>query len=72
MKKITGFEERAATAAARQAYAITRLNDATPSRTLTNATATGLYSGNRMGLGRPDANHQHASLPMGAQIVRCV
>ena len=51
-------------------YAASKPRDATPSRTLTNATATGLYSGNRMGLGRPEANHQHASLPMGAQIVR--
>lgn len=57
-------------ARAYKAYAAAKPANATPSRTLTNASSTGTYTGNRMGTSRPVANNQHLSLPMGAQIVR--
>jgi len=51
-------------------YAATRPTNLTPARTHVNSSVPGLYTGNNMGTSRLEANHQHASLPMSAQITR--
>jgi hypothetical protein len=49
-------------------YKANKPTNLVPPRTLVNGTTTGLYTGNRMGTARPEANHQHVSLPVRAQI----
>ena len=55
-----------------KAYKAAKPDNLTPAPTYGNATTTGLYTGNRMGSTRLETNKRHASLPMGAQITRCV
>ena len=66
----TELRTREATAA--KLYAATKPADLTPSVTYTNATTTGLYSGNSMGSTRAGADDHlaHVSRGMGKQIVR--
>ena len=65
-------ENQASHARAQKAYAAARPTNLTPAVTYGNANTDGPYMGNNMGTSRAGANHKHASLPMGAQIVRCV
>ena len=53
-------------------YEAAKPTNLTPAVTYGNANTDGPYMGNNMGTSRAGANHKHASLPMGAQIVRCV
>lgn len=67
-----GVKQTATDLRMHKAFKASKPTNLTPAPTYGNATTTGLYTGNRMGSTRPESNRQHASLPMGAQIVRCV
>ena len=66
------LQRKEATAA--RLYAATKPADLTPSVTFTNATTTGLYTGNSMGSTREgsDDHLAHVSRGLGKQIVRAV
>ena len=61
-------------AAAQRLYAANKDANLTPSITHTNATTTGLYSGNSMASVRAGADDHlaHVSRGLGKQLVRCV
>ena len=61
-------------ATAQRLYAASKDTNIVPSITFTNATTTGLYSGNSMASVRAGADDHlvHASRGMGKQLVRCV
>jgi len=59
---------------AQKLYAATKNTSLVPPKTYVNSAMQGLYTGNSMASVRDGADNNllHASLPMGAQIVRAV